>query len=51
MRHGGSHLIVRTALIDDGLLLLPPKAVFFASRKTKWEGELKEFATMPGAKA
>ncbi|KAF3398900.1 hypothetical protein DPV78_006812 [Talaromyces pinophilus] len=49
MRHGGSHLIVRTSLLEDGLRLLAPRMEFFVSKKPPgFEGSTKGFDTMPG---
>jgi len=49
MSHGGTHFIVRTSLIDNGLEIFKPKAEFFASRKVDGllDG-LKSFDTIPG---
>ncbi|KAK3897735.1 Mss4-like protein [Staphylotrichum tortipilum] len=49
MKHGGNHLIVRTALIEKGFERLPYKAEFFASRKVPLAAtEVKSWDTMPG---
>ncbi|PLB35001.1 GFA family protein [Aspergillus candidus] len=49
MRHGGSHLIVRTSLLEDGLSRLLYKAEFFASRKAGVAADnVQSFNTMPG---
>ncbi|OJJ62605.1 hypothetical protein ASPSYDRAFT_28236 [Aspergillus sydowii CBS 593.65] len=42
MKHGGSHLIVRTSLLEEG-------TEFFASKKVETASEsIKSFARMPG---
>ncbi|KAJ5636951.1 Mss4-like protein [Penicillium longicatenatum] len=49
MKHGGSHFIVRTSLLEDGLSRLPYKVEFFASRKVDVAADhVKSFETMPG---
>lgn len=49
MKHAGSHLIVRTSLLEDGLESLPYKAEFFVSRKKEAAAaKVKSFNTMPG---
>ncbi|OAL55106.1 hypothetical protein IQ07DRAFT_659006 [Pyrenochaeta sp. DS3sAY3a] len=48
MKHGGSHTIVRTAMISDGLSSLKPRVEFFSSYKVEYPDEIKSFPTMPG---
>ncbi|KAF9894106.1 hypothetical protein FE257_009079 [Aspergillus nanangensis] len=49
MKHGGTHLIVRTSLVEDGLTRLPYRMEFFSSQKTNVAASaVKSFDTMPG---
>ncbi|KAJ5306301.1 hypothetical protein N7508_005316 [Penicillium antarcticum] len=51
MTHSGEAVILRAALLDQGLEKLRPEAEFFASSKPSWVKSLdnvKAFDTMPG---